>query len=123
MVKGIGVTVALPYLDYFLNGNGTALASGAPLPVRFGTWGYGLGGTQRIFVPQNTGLNYDLPEEIASWAPIRDDVNLFTNGNAFPDASPNRNHYTGWVVSRTGIAPAAGAGPSETIDITIAKQI
>lgn len=123
MVKGIGVTVALPYLDYFLNGNGTALASGAPLPVRFGTWGYGLGGTKKLFVPQNTGLNYDLPDEIASWAPIRDDVNLFTNGNAFPDASPNRNHYTGWVVSRTGIAPAAGAGPSETIDITIAKQI
>ena len=26
MVKGVGVTVALPLLDYFLNDNGTALA-------------------------------------------------------------------------------------------------
>ena len=123
MVKGVGVTVALPFLDYFLNGNGTALASGAPMPVRFGTWGYGLGGTGKIFVPQQTGPNYELPEELASWAPIQNDVNLFTNGKAFPDASPNRNHYTGWVVSRTGIAPESGSGPSETIDLTVAKQV
>lgn len=124
MVGGVGVTVALPLLDFFLDGNGKALASGAPMPVRFGTWGYGLGGTPGgRFVPKKYGTNYDLPEELAAWAPIRDDVNLFTNGSAFPDASPNRNHFTGWVVSRTGIAPAAGAGPSETIDITIAKQI
>jgi hypothetical protein len=123
MVKGVGVTVALPLLDYFLNDNGTALALGAPMPVRFGTWGYGLGGTGKLFVPQQTGRNYDLPEELASWAPIQNDVNLFTNGHAFPDASPNRNHYTGWVVSRTGIAPEGGSGPSETIDLTIAKQI
>lgn len=124
MVQGVGVTVALPLLDYFLDGNGKALASGAPMPVRFGTWGYGLGGTPGgLFVPRKTGANYDLPEEIASWAPVRDDISVFTNGVAFPDASPNRNHYTGWVVSRTGTAPAAGAGPSETIDITVAKQI
>lgn len=123
MVKGMGVAVALPYLDYFLNGNGTALASGAPMPVRFGTWGYGLGGNGKLFVPENVGPKYDLPEELASWAPIRDDVNLFTNGRAFVDASPNRNHFTGWVVSRTGIAPNSGAGPTETIDLTVAKQI
>lgn len=123
MVKGVGVTVALPFLDYFLNGNGTALASEAPMPVRFGTWGYGLGGTGKLFVPEQTGRNYALPEELSSWAPIQEDVNLFTNANAFPDASPNRNHYTGWVVSRTGIAPASGTGPSETIDLTVAKQI
>lgn len=124
MVQGVGVTVALPLLDYFLDGNGKALASGAPMPVRFGTWGYGLGGTPGgLFVPQKTGFKYDLPEELESWAPIRDDVSLFTNGVAFPDASPNRNHYTGWVVSRTGIAPSAGGGPSETIDISVAKQI
>lgn len=123
MVKGVGVTVALPLLDYFLNDNGTAMAQGAPMPVRFGTWGYGLGGTDKLFVPQQTGRNYELPEELSSWAPIQDDVNLFTHGHAFPDASPNRNHYTGWVVSRTGIAPASGTGPSETIDLTVAKQI
>lgn len=123
MVNGVGVTVGLPMLDYFLNGNGTALASGEPMPVRFGTWGYGLGGTSEIFVPKKTGANYDLPEEIASWAPVRDDINLFTDGSAFPDSSPNRNHYSGWVVSRTGVAPEIDAVPTETIDVTVSKQI
>ncbi|MFK7830111.1 MAG: DUF1552 domain-containing protein [Congregibacter sp.] len=123
MLNGVGVTVGLPMLDYFLNGNGTALASGNPMPVRFGTWGYGLGGTSDIFVPRKTGANYDLPEEIASWEPVRDDINLFSNGSAFPDASPNRNHYTGWVVSRTGVAPEVDEVPTETIDVTVAKQI
>src|SRR5690554_1572376 len=123
MVGGAAVTVGLPLLDIFLDGNGSALASGKPMPVRFGTWGYGLGGTANIFHPKKTGYNYDLPEEIASWAPVRDDINMFTNGSAFPDASPNGNHFTGWVVSRTGNAPASGAGVGETIDVTVAKQI
>ncbi len=123
MMSGGAVTVTLPFLDYFLDGNGTALASGAPMPVRFGTWGYGLGGTSEIIVPKKVGPNYDLPEEIASWAPVRDHINLFTNGSAFPDASPNRNHFTGWVVSRTGVAPAQDGVPAETIDVTVARQI
>jgi len=123
MLNGVGVSVALPFLEVFLDGNGTALASGAPMPVRFGTWGFGLGGTSGIFVPKKTGPGYDLPEEIASWAPVRDDVNLFTNGSAFPDSSPNRNDYTGWVVSRTGVAPEIDSVPTETIDVTVAKQI
>ena len=41
MIGGAAVNVALPMLNCFLNTNGTALASGAPLPVRFGTWGWG----------------------------------------------------------------------------------
>ncbi len=123
MLNGVGVTVALPFLEIFLNANGTALASGRPMPTRFGTWGYGLGGTKEIFVPKKTGPGYDLPEEIASWAPVRDDINVFTDGSAFPDSSPNRNHYTGWVVSRTGVAPEIDAVPTETIDVTVAKQI
>ncbi len=123
MLNGVGVSVALPFLEVFLNSSGTALASGRPMPVRFGTWGYGLGGTKEIFVPKKTGPGYDLPDEIASWAPVRDDVNLFTNGSAFPDSSPNRNHFTGWVVSRTGVAPEKDLVPAETIDVTVAKQI
>ena len=36
-LRGIGATLALPFLDCYLNGNGTAqAATGAPLPVRYG---------------------------------------------------------------------------------------
>ena len=43
LFQGTGVAVALPFLDCMLNESGTALAAGGPLPVRFGTWFWGLG--------------------------------------------------------------------------------
>ena len=63
MLNGAAVCVGLPLLDRFLNGNGTAFADGAKLPVRFGSyfWGLGLtdtptGGTR--WVPSKTGHGY-----------------------------------------------------------------
>jgi Protein of unknown function (DUF1552) len=124
ILNGAAVSVALPLLDCFLNENGTAWANGAPLPVRFGTWGWGLGMSKVIFVPQKTGPDFDLPEEIASLAPVRDKINLFTNFNAFRDAAPNLCHTTGWIILRSGSAPATTiARPGETIDVTVAKKI
>ncbi len=124
MVNGSAVTVALPLLDMFLNGNGTALADGKPMPVRFGTWSWGLGMNKDIFVPKKKGAGFDLPEEIASLAPVRQHINLFSNFNGFRDAAPNLCHWTGWVILRSGIAPLTGADrPGETIDISIAKKI
>jgi hypothetical protein len=43
MLNGAGVCVALPVLNRFLNGEGTAFADGTKLPVRFGTYFWGLG--------------------------------------------------------------------------------
>lgn len=124
MFNGAAITVGLPLLNVFLNENGTALANGAPMPVRFGTWGWGLGMSKSIFVPTKTGPDFDLPEEIEMLAPIRDKINLFTNFNAFRDASPNLCHTTGWIILRSGSAPAnTSARPNETIDVTVAKKI
>ena len=36
MLNGGAVTVGLPLLNTFLNGNGNAMADGTPMPVRFG---------------------------------------------------------------------------------------
>lgn len=124
MLNGAALAVGLPMLDCFLNTNGTALANGAPLPVRFGTWGWGLGMSKKIFVPGKTGADFDLPEEIASLAPVRDKINLYTNFNAMRDAYPNLCHTTGWIILRSGSAPASTiARPGETIDVTVAKKI
>src|SRR3954462_15807291 len=105
MLNGAAISVGLPVLNCFLNDNGTAFADGTPLPVRFGTWGWGLGMTSKIFVPQKLGAGYDLPEEIAQLAPIKNDINLLTNTQAFRDNYQNLCHYTGWVIARTGSAP------------------
>ena len=124
MLNGSAVSVALPFLNCFLNGNGNALASGDPLPVRFGTWGWGLGMNEKIFVPKKTGQGYDLPEEIESLKPIQNHINLFTGFNTFKDSAPLMCHHTGWVILRTGIAPTVDQlRPGETIDVTVAKRI
>jgi hypothetical protein len=79
MLNGGAVTVGLPLLNTFLNGNGNAMADGTPMPVRFGTWFWGLGMSKSIFVPKQTGANYELPEEIESLRPIQKHMNLLTN--------------------------------------------
>ncbi len=124
MLNGAAVSVALPMLNCFLNDNGTALASGRPIPLRFGTWSWGLGMSEAIFVPRKAGANFDLPPEIEPLKPVQKHINLLTNYHVFKDAAPNLCHHTGWVILRSGIAPLTAQNrPGETIDVTIAKKI
>ena len=123
-LNGAAISVALPILDAFLDGNGRALASGEPLPLRFGTWSWGLGMCEPVFVPKKTGRNFDLPEEIAALAPIQEHINLFTNFHVFRDDAPNLCHHSGWVVLRSGIAPVTRENrPGETIDVAVARRL
>ena len=123
-LNGGGITVGLPLLDIFLNDNGTAYADGTPIPMRFGTWSWGLGMSESIFVPKKTGANFDLPDEIAALAPVQEHINLYTNFHVFKDDAPNLCHHSGWVVLRSGIAPMTSQNkPGETIDVAVSRQI
>ncbi|HSG91392.1 MAG TPA: DUF1552 domain-containing protein [Pseudomonadales bacterium] len=123
-LKGATVAVALPLLDLFLNDSGTALASGKPMPMRFGTWSWGLGMSEALFVPKKTGPNFDLPPEIAALAPVQKHINLYTNFHVFKDDAPNLCHHSGWVVLRSGIAPMQRENrPGETIDVSVARKL
>ena len=123
VLDGGAITVGLPLLNCFLNGNGNAMADGSPIPVRFGTWIWGLGMSPSVFVPKKTGKDFEFPEEIESLAQHRDHINLLTNITAFRDNSPLKCHFTGWAISRTGNAPPSTNLTSETYDIKIANQI
>jgi hypothetical protein len=124
MLGGGAITVGLPLLNCFLNGNGTAFADGKPLPLRFGTWHWGLGFASKVFVPKKYGANYDLPEEIAFLKPVQQHVNILTNFQAFRDGYENFCHLTGWVVTRSGAAPRTkDSKPNTTFDVTIANEI
>jgi len=124
MLDGAVVTLGIPFLNCFLNENGSALAAGAPLPVRFGTWFWGLGMTAKVFVPSTLGAGYNLPDELTALAKLRNQVNVYTNFNAFRDAAPNLCHYSGWIITRTGSAPmGVDDRPGETMDVTIARAI
>ena len=124
VVGGSAVTVGLPLLNCFLNGNGDALADGRAMPVRFGTWAWGLGLSKSVFNPKKIGMGYEMPEEIAGLKPIQNRINVFTNYMAYRDASENMCHYTGWVTTRSGRAPERREDrPGETIDVTVANKI
>ena len=123
MLEGGAITVGLPLLNCFLNGNGTALADGKAMPVRFGMFSWGLGMNKAVFVPKKTGKDFEFPEEIACLAPLRDQINLLTNFSAFRDAAGLVGHVTGWIISRTGAPPAGNNLTAETWDIKIANQI
>src|SRR5215471_14756167 len=90
MLRGAGACLGLPVLDCFLNRNGTALANGLPVPVRFGTyfWGLGLtdtpqGGTR--WAPTKTGHGYEIMPELESLKPVKDKVSVFSGFRAIGD--------------------------------------
>ena len=129
MLNGAAVCVGLPFLDRFLNGNGTAFADGAKLPVRFGTyfWGLGLtdtptGGTR--WVPSKTGHGYEIMPELESLKPVKDKVSVFSGFRAIGDGRPNLVHWSGHASILSGVAPAAAGrfdGPS--FDTRVADAI
>jgi hypothetical protein len=127
VLGGATIGVALPFLDFFLNENGTAMAgTGAPLPVRFGTWYWGLGHTPNhaIKAKAQTGPGIGFLEECKSLAPLEPYLNHFSGFNMPLDGRSNYTHFTGWVASRTGSAPSSNNDiPAPTLDLLIADQI
>jgi hypothetical protein len=127
MLGSTAVAVALPFLDCFLNENGTALAAtGQALPVRFGTWYWGLGHTpgHAIKPKAQSAAGIDFLEECKALIPWRDQMNHYAGFNMPLDGRSNYTHFTGWVASRTGSAPSSNNEiPAPTLDILIGDQI
>jgi hypothetical protein len=129
VLQGTAVCVGVPILDRFLDGNGTVYADGAKLPVRFGTyfWGLGLtdtptGGTR--WVPSKIGYGYEVMPELESLKPVKGKVSVFSGFRAIGDARPNLVHWSGHASILSGVAPAVSGrfdGPS--FDSTIADAI
>lgn len=123
-VEAASVVVALPILDCFLNDNGTALASGAPLPTRFGTWEWGCGMTPEFWTPKKTGADYDIVREIEPLAPYKKDLTILSGQNAFLDGLPNTAHVSAIWGQRTGTVPVrADIVDAPSLDVIVADKI
>jgi hypothetical protein len=122
---GMAATVGLPLFDGVLNDSGTAFAAGAPLPVRFGTWFWGLGHTPGRGIKALADNEYRFIDECVALEPFRARyVNYFSGFNTPLDGAPSRVHYTGWVAARTGSVPVTFTGmPAPTLDTLIADRI
>jgi hypothetical protein len=106
MMGGAAVSVGLPFLDCFLNTNGTALAAtGAPLPVAFGTFFWGCGLNPGRWEPKTLGKGYDMNIETASLQPFKDRINVISGMKVFLDGKGARPHFTGEMAILTGDVP------------------
>lgn len=124
MLGGAAVSLGLPLLDCFLNDNGTALAQGSPLPVRFGTWFWGCGMNPDRWVPTTEGSEYDLPPELEALAAVRQDVTVLSGFNTVLDGRPNLPHWTGVMAMLTGSVPEVEPQvPAPTLDVLISARI
>ncbi|GAA0310542.1 DUF1552 domain-containing protein [Sphingomonas oligophenolica] len=125
VMQGAAIAVGLPLLDIFLDVNGQAMAAtGAPLPIRFGTWFWGLGVNPNQFFPDKVGADYDLKPELAPIKAFQKRINVFSDFNIPLDGKPNLPHTSGGVGIRTGMA-AMGEGnlPGPSFDVLIGDQI
>ncbi|HEX7855224.1 MAG TPA: DUF1552 domain-containing protein [Sphingobium sp.] len=123
LFRGAAVGVALPLLDLFLDDNGTAMANGMPIPVRFGTWFWGLGVTEDRWKPTKEGPGYDIPPELMPIQSYKDQISILSGFDVLLDSKPNLPHGSGGIGIRTGVAPARPELPAPSFDVLIADKI
>ena len=120
---GAAVTVGLPFLDCFLNENGDALAAtGAALPVCFGTWWQGLGFNPGRWIPEKTGAGYENNVELKVFDPFRAKMNIISGTKYNLDGRPLETHTTGWQIASMGTIPT-GVNTPASLDQNIADVI
>ncbi len=125
------VSMGLPLLDCFLNEHGTALAQGAPLPLRFGAWMWGCGMNPDRWTPSAEGAGYDLPielqaldRELAPGIKLRDQVSILSGFDVHLDGRPNFPHTAGLMGTLTGSLPLEDyTVPAPTLDTLIAAHL
>jgi len=120
---GTTVSVALPFLDCFLDSKGTALAAtGAPLPHSLGLWWHGLGLNPGSWEPTTVGQDFELRNELKVLEPFRDRLNLYTGTKYFLDGRPLETHTTGYEIASTGGIPM-GNSSGASLDTRVADVI
>jgi hypothetical protein len=130
LVGGV-VTMGLPLLDCFLDDNGTALAQGAPLPLRFGAWMWGCGMNPERWIPATEGTDFELPIELRSLdrelsigGKLRDHVSILSGFDVKLDGRPNFPHTAGLMGTLTGSLPLEDyTVPAPTLDTIIAAKV
>jgi len=130
-LAGGAVTMGIPLLDCLLNEHGSALAQGAPLPLRFGAWMWGCGMNPSRWTPTTEGTDFELPIELraldrdlASGGKLRDHVSILSGFDVKLDGRPNFPHTAGLMGTLTGSLPLQDyTVPAPTLDTIIAAAV
>lgn len=123
ILGGAAASLALPPLEAFWNDHGTAMASGAAFPKRFGVWfwGNGIGQDASAWVPGGAGAEWTLSKVMAPLANVKGDITVISGLKVMtPNTHP---HGTGPAGVLAG-GPASNSGfPGPSLDQLIAEQI
>lgn len=95
LLGGAAVAMGLPALEAMLDSHGEKLAHGGPLPVRFMTWFSGNGILPSRWIPQIQGPGYDLSDELAPLANVRDYCSVLTGFFNMAGIQGRRAHHDG----------------------------
>jgi hypothetical protein len=123
MGQGAAVTVGIPYLDCFLNANGTASAdTGKALPVVYSTWHWGLGFIAGRWEPKGATLD-ELPEDLRALEKFKKKINIYSGLKVHLDGRPALTHFTGNIAQLTGEPPTSDVVLKASLDTVIADHI
>lgn len=118
----VAIAVPLPRLGGMLNGNGTAYANGAALPLRFGTWFFGNGIIPERWVPRRTGLGdeWQLSEQLAPLLAVKSHLAVLSGFSIkIPNAAP---HASMPCAALTGAQTQGNSVRLPSIDQLIASK-
>jgi hypothetical protein len=123
---GIGMAVGLPMLEAMLNGNGTALADGTPIPKRFGEFFWGNGVLPNLWFPSQTGAGWQLSPLLMPFQNVKSYLSIVQGTVVY---IPYVSSHFGPVLTITSGTPGTPQGGSnyafaaKTMDQVIADKI
>ena len=123
LAGGASVIVPLPRLGGMLNGNGTAYADGAALPVRFGFWFFGNGIIPSRWVPNSTGVGdaWTLSEQLAPLLAVKPWLSVITGTDV--KVADSAAHASFPACALSGATNGSKTTLLPTIDQVIAQLI
>src|SRR3954468_21440326 len=88
--QGALAIVGMPFLDCFLDSKGKALAAtGRAMPTRFGTFFWGCGLTNSLWIPKTAGSDYEMTVQLKPLERFRKKLNVFSGLRLPLDDKPN----------------------------------
>ncbi len=126
MAGGSAIALGLPLFDYLLDGNGSALADGGPIPRRFGAFFWGNGVIPSRWIPGTTGAGFALSEQLMPLAPVKQWLSVISGMNI--RTGNERGHHAGTVGILSGSpmisqTPTGGAGYASTFSAPSIDQV
>jgi hypothetical protein len=100
LIGGVVASIALPTLNAMLNGHGTALADGKPIPKRFGLWFWGNGVRRAHWIPAGTGEGWTAGEELAPLNVVKEYVSPITGLEVKTATHPHHSGMTGILTGK-----------------------